>query len=264
MAYTPPNSRKCSDLKGGQVRIGLMGYPFTGKTWSALTFPNPVVLNLDNKLGAHSNREDVIVLPFSDGAFCDQYSKRVSASHPPNVRNAVKKWLQTEGLKLEADQTLVIDSWTMLQNWFDIQETIEPQYSVSTGKVDEFAAWASKKQFSRDICEYLKLIRCNYIIVTFHETDERDKKSGKVTGKVRPLMEGSFKDQVSGHFTDWFRQHAIDKLKEPNKSDSEVIGTSYLWQTQSDSIADCGTGSLINVPRMIQADYETFLKYRAK
>ena len=263
MAYSPPHSKKCSDLKGGQVRIGLMGYPFTGKTWSALTFPNPVVLNLDNKLGAHSNREDVIVLPFSDGAFCDMYSKRISAAHPPNVRNALKKWLQTEGLKLDKEQTLIIDSWTMLQNWFDIQEALEPVYTKE-GKLDDFASWANKKQFSRDICEYLKLIRCDYIIVTFHETDERDKKTGKTTGKVRPLMEGSFKDQVSGHFTDWFRQHAIDKRKVPNDSASEIIVTDYLWQTCSDNIADCGTGSLVGAPRMITATYQEFLKYRAK
>ena len=42
-----------------QIRLGLQGYSGTGKTWAALTFPNPIVLNLDRGLGAHTGRSDV-------------------------------------------------------------------------------------------------------------------------------------------------------------------------------------------------------------
>lgn len=280
MPYIPPNtlSLKTANLQT-QSRIALMGYPFTGKTFSALTFPNPVVVNLDNKLGAHHGR-DVLIVPFHDAAFVDSLVKRKDMKLQPNVRNAVELWLMTEALKLEPDQTLILDSWTMLSSAQEQQEEYEPVFSAKTGGRDTKVAWANKLKYFERITRALRELHCD-VVVTFHEQAERYKdgmNAGDKTGKVRPLMNGSFKDQLMKHFTDFFRQHAIDKpakwtdLKLRGKqnepwiqacyeSTPTNIPAMYLWQTYSDDIADCGS-TLNNPPPFIPANYAAFKQYK--
>lgn len=243
-----------------QTRLMLMGYPGTGKTWSALTFPNPVVLNLDRGLSAHIGKK-IIEIPLYDIALIDALAKRSFQTAPPNARDAVKHWLVNEAQKLEADQTLIVDSWTTLQNAFDLQTKLEPVYSTKTGKEDTYAFWARKVEYALEVCSLLKNIRC-HVVVTVHETVERND-DGNLTGKIKPLMQGQFADQLGGHFTDVFRQLAVTRYKEPSNTKSEVIGTDYLWQTQSDNVVNCKT-CLVGAPKFIKATYEDYIKYKNK
>lgn len=278
MPYKPPGSISLKDHVSVQSRIGLMGYPFTGKTWSALTWPNPVVANFDNKLGSHAGR-DVIIVPFNDPKFVDSLAKRTSSKHQPNVRDAFMYWLETEAFKLEREQTFILDSWTMLNNAQEYQQGTEI-ILTKTGNEDDRAPWRLKLEYFKRVCSALRSLNCD-VIVTFHEQDERHKigqMAGELTGKVRPLMSGQFKDQLAGHFTDFFRQHAIDKPLKPAdlklrgkqnepwitdcyNSTPENVRTMYLWQTYSDDIADCGS-TLNNPPPFIPANYESFKRYR--
>ena len=69
MPYIPPHSSPLADMSFSQIRLGIQGAPGTGKTYAAVSFPNPIVLDLDNKLGAHKTRKDILVLPFHDPDF---------------------------------------------------------------------------------------------------------------------------------------------------------------------------------------------------
>lgn len=265
-----------------QIRLGLQGPPKSGKTWAALTFPNPVVLNLDRGLGAHNHRSDVFEVPFYKPEFCDKLVQRnpsagANKPSPPNKKDAILKWLQTEALKLEVDQTLVVDGSTGLESAHDTQYNLEP-WITNKGKVDEWGIYKSKNGFFSDICDALKALRCDVVYIC-HETPDRDK-DGNLNGGVRPLLAGQAGDKLASHFTDWFRCHTFAKPRGDEQikkalayfnitsetfkqwSEKSPTDTLYLWQTMADEVAKCGTTTLVNCPKYILADYTSFLQHR--
>jgi hypothetical protein len=275
MSYTPPESTQLSNLST-QIRLGIQGWPGSGKTCSALTFPNPIVCDFDNKLGYHRDRTDVHVLPFYSQEF---YKEKLKGK---NKRDAFISWLRNEALKLQPDNTLIIDSWTMLQAAIDSQIALEPEYTKG-GQLNEFSPWARKIDYSAAICELLKGLDCN-VVVTFHEMSVRDEKSGQLLDKLLPLMQGKFLCQLQGHFTDWFRQHAIPKIK--YKSPGDTVGTiveidapnetncpgkyklsnpvEYFWQIQGDDTFDASCGTMRKLQanwKFVPATFESFKKY---
>jgi len=278
--YKPPGCVSLDTLKERpQIRLGIQGYGGTGKTWSALTFPNPIVLNLDRGLGAHQGRSDVIEIPFY---------KKEFAGNGNELKDKLLVWLEKEGMKITSSQTLVFDGCTSLQNayhrWF-----ADNQFSFLTksGKVDDFAEYQVKKKYFAEIFELFKKLHCDVIFIA-HEAAQRDKSTtpgqpGEYTGKIRPLLSGQFNDEILNHMTDWFRQHASDKpdltqeikpttLAAFGMSSKEFIemcnsfprNTTYYWQTDSDSNFDGKCSSLVSFPKFLKADYSSFLKYSRK
>jgi AAA domain len=275
--FTPPNCKTLADLKQKpQIRLGIQGYPGTGKTWAALTFPNPIVVNFDRGLGAHDGRNDVIEVPFYDTDFI----KSFYSAAPKNKRDAFTYWLETVGTKLESDQTLVIDGITGIQEAHNTWVKDNGSLMLSkTGKYDDFKPWNYKLDYFEYFAALLKTLKCHVILIA-HETPAKEK-DGTYTGKLRPLLSGQFSDQLVSHVTDWFRQHAIEKPKEiPSDEklrsygitkdefvvmrDSFPRNTMYLWQTDSDDLADCKCSSLVAFPSRIAANYTSFLRYMRK
>lgn len=283
--YKPINSLTLKESSEPQIRLGLQGYGGTGKTYAALTFPNPVVLDLDRGLGAHHGRTDVIQLRCWDLDWWKSISTITKVPQPnvADIKNYILLWLNSEGMKLEQDQTLVIDGGTGLQNAYHKWYSANPSYSSKTGKENEFAEWMLKINFFGDVCEILKRLKCHVVYLS-HETDKKDK-NGEYTGKIRPLLTGQFGDQLMTHFTDWFRTHCGtkpigDKLKQTkpetltqwgckNLSEFENmlemffpgIDTVYYWQTFGDDQFDGKVSSLVNFPKYIPASYIAFRKY---
>lgn len=280
--YTPLNCYTLNQLKSvPQIRLGIQGYPGSGKTFSGLTFPNPVVANCDRGLGAHFGREDVIEVPFYDHEFCKTMMAVKGANYFSHMlKDIVYKWLETEAVKLTPDQTLVWDGNTGTQNafhkWYEKNKVI-----TSSGEHDSRAEWGLKKKYYAEIVEMLKSLRCHVVFIA-HESEKKEK-DGEYRGKIRPLLSGSFGDELVSHFTDWFRQLAADKptsidtvqpvelvkfgmTKDEYKKFVESFprNTIYYWQTESDSIYDGKCSSLLNFPRYIPATYESFEKYRRK
>lgn len=283
--YKPTNSHTLAEAKTEQqVRLGLQGYPGTSKTWSALTFPNPVVLNIDRGLKAHQGRNDVIEVPLWDSAVC---SKFLSGYNPSKLKDLLVSWLDKEGVQLEASQTLVVDGLTGLQNayhlWFRVNQN---NFLTTSGKVDAFAEWQVKKQYFGELMETFKRLRCHVVLIA-HEIDLKDKNGPagpSYSGKIRPLLTGAFGDEIVSQFTDWFRSHSADAPKDYKSLKPEEIkqnwnmtmpefeawcksftgGTIYYWQTMSDSVFDGKTSSLVGAPRYIPATFSAFQKYVRK
>ncbi len=137
--------------------------------------------------------------------------------------------------------------------------------------------WGDKLDFQKELFESLKMLRCD-IVVCAHEQAEREDE-GTLSGKVLPLVQGSFRDQIGTHFTDLFRQHAvskpdINKLTETDltktlvnfqMSKDEYIkfvnsfdtNTVYLWQLQPDSLVNCKT-HLVKAPKFTRANWNIF------
>jgi hypothetical protein len=260
-----------------QIRLLLQAPPFSGKTFAAMTFPNPVVLDFDQKLGAHAGRNDILQVPFWDGAYVDKIVKRDGLKCPPNKKDALLVWLNTEAPKLHKNQTLVIDGSTAVEAAFHMQYNLNPVLTRG-GEIDGFAEWRQKDTYFGELAMALKSVSAHVIYIC-HEAPERDKK-GELTGAVKPLMTGQFGDKLASHFTDCFRvlpfnkpqnEEQIKKCKEFFKLDeatykewmaSGTPTTFWTFQTQSDEMAKCGSSTLVSAPKYILANYSSFSKYK--
>ena len=259
--YIPNGLKSLKDIQDKRIKLALQARSGQGKTFSALTFPNPVIADFDSNLQAHSGREDVVLVPFCDDAFVNALVKKTAQR--PNVRDAFKKWLQTEAVKLTPEQTLVVDSWTRLQDSFDEQTDSEPVRTRS-GDVDEFAFWARKQDYAKEVLNLLANLRCN-LVVTFHEVEMTDDKGKVITGRVIPLMQGKFVNKLGLYFSDWFRCWFFGKgsklpdsiSKNLPNGPKEAEADLGLWQTKSDNFSDCKT-RMKSCPMFIAANYSSF------
>jgi len=278
--YIPPSCRPLSeDMAKQQIRLGIQGFPGSGKDWSILGtpdgrqkgFPNPIVLNLDRGLGAHSQCSTIYEVPLY------KMYKRTEQ------KDKLIEWLDREGTKLSENQTLVIDSLSSLEQiyhiWFKDNES---QLAVSSnGSYNNFVEWQLKDKWFNEIHNIIKGFKCDIVLLS-HEAERADKpispgQPGLYTGKIRPILSGKFGDLIVREYTDWFRQMSSSKTKEPKEdtlksfrmsktefvtmSDTFVGETIYFWVTKGTDTFDAKASSLVNPPTFIPATYESFCKY---
>lgn len=280
--YIPKGCKTLDQIGDSQIRLGLQGEPFSGKTTSSLTFPNPVILSYDRKVSAHRHRTDVHLVPFHDATFVSSIKPKAGTMAPINRKEALPLWLSTEGLRLRPTQTLIVDGITAIEEeyhvWFKYNEM--ELAMTKKGGVDSFVEWNMKKLYFEELHSLLKTLPCNVVLIC-HEVPDRNK-DGELNGKIRPLLTGQSGDKLGGNLTDYFRQIAVAKPKNPDEvtrftkkfgqSDNlarELISstpidceTVYLWQTQEDELCSCGTSSLKGAPKYIIPNYDIFTKYR--
>lgn len=216
-------------------RIALQGPFASGKTTAALSWPNILPLDFDHNLPLSFSLPSI---PFWNPQFIKDTStkygtKQNSTGQPPNRRDFFRDWLRKNAPLFTPEQTIFLDSWTFLQNAVDMQSELEPEFSPKTGERDKFVFWNKKLQYAVEYMEMLKGLNCT-LIVAFHESPERNDR-GELTGKVDPLMAGSFKDQLGNNFTDWYR--AI--LEDEKDSGGRIVKTRYYWQMKSDGTCKC-------------------------
>lgn len=273
--YIPTDAHPLSEETKPVFKVALQARGGQGKTWSALTFPNPIVLNFDKNLQAFAGRQDIHEIKFWEDKFVDNLIKRgntVDTTVPPtsttrpNRRDALKIWLNREGPKFTSEQTLILDSWSKVQDAFDQQENIEPHYTRGLER-DAFKFWANKIEYSTELCELLGSLNCN-VVVTFHEMYITDEAGKVVINKVIPLQQGKFVNKVSLYFSDWFRCIFVVKGADkntlppplqaliPTKDIPEDMG---FWQTKSDLFADCKT-RIPACPQFIKASYQELIR----
>lgn len=279
--YIPQHCMTLDRLGDSQIRSVFQGPAFSGKTTAALTFPNPVALSYDRKVTAHQHRKDVIVVPFFDPEFVDKIHPRSGTKNPPNRKDALITWLNTEGMKLSKEQTLIADNCSEIEKayhtWFDVNKHLAV---TKSGEKNEFIEWRLKNDYFDELHTLFKALKCNVIFIA-HEAPDRDKK-GELNGKFRPILTGQSGDKLGSNFTDYFRAFVITKpstpeqmkkVKEWAKIDDSTLQewvastppihqSIYLWQTCEDEQCDCGTSSLRNCPKYILANYSSFKKYQ--
>ena len=257
--HIPTVAQNLKTQKFPQIRLGLQGAPCTGKTTSALTFPNVLVLDCDSGLTRFSGM-DIIQVPIYDAKWVEDYGyppKKTGAQ--PNRRDAVLKFLREEALKMTSEQTLFLDSWTSLQTFFDQQQELEPKMTKE-GKIDDFDFWAKKIEYSEKLMVYLCSLKC-HVVVSFHEMSIRDPKSGQLLEKLAPLMQGKFLAQIKKWFTDFFRM----VVEEEQDKTGKVIKSNYYWQVCSDNQFDSKTR--LSFPEgtfKVKPDFSVFEQYKRK
>lgn len=229
---------------------GLQGAPNSGKTTGACSFPNPIVLDFDKKL-----------IP---GTRCVEFwnAEYVQSICPcevrPNQRDALKIWLRQMRTVLTPADTLIIDSFSRLNDAFDLMADADPRpYLTKKQEVDNFEVFRQKLLYFKTIFELLATMPCR-CVVTFHEQIERTE-TGAPTGKLRPLVTGQFADQVAGFFSNFFRCECKEK-------DGKLR---YTWQIRSNNLFNAVRGpeyvfpdNMTEIEVPLGKGWETLEKYR--
>lgn len=249
--YPIPGAQKMSDLDISKIMLGLMSRSGEGKTFSGLTFPNPVVGDIDDNLQAHKHRTDVQRLNFNDPEWIYTWYKYNKNTIKFPIRDALLFWIRTEGLKLHSDQTFLLDSWTTLHDAFDQQIALEPVRSKD-GSINDYAPWDAKIDYSRDVLLALKALKC-HVVVTFHEQEQKDA-SGKLIGKIEPLMQGKFVKKLGIYFSDFFRCVSESVYADDKKT---LKSTKYMWQTKSSSEVALKS-RMVDCPMFIEPHFKSF------
>lgn len=253
--YTPSNSSLSAP---GHFRLGLQGYPGTGKTTGALTFPNCYALDFDHKLPS-----GVPSTNFWDAAVVDKIKLRGNPKWPANKAGALLDFLTTEGPKFSSEQTILIDSFTMVDAaWHDYINAGPPRNKE--GEINTMAIWGMKLDYMRALFDRLRSLACN-VVITFHES-EKTNVDGVTINKCRPLLQGSFRDQIAGHFTAFFRcvVDPVDKDAEGKVlkvNGQPAIKHGYWWQVRSDDTFDAVTApDYLVTERFVKPHYNSILK----
>lgn len=238
--YIPNFAKPLNQFPLNSKRIGLQGTHNSGKTWAAMTFPGPIVAyDFDNKMDAHKHRSDVHILPFHDPEWCIAKGKELKIDNMVS-RDMIKRWdlfrklMALEISKFQPGQTVLMDSWTMLQNNYDLWFVAHPTVSAESGKVDNRVFYKNKGDFSLIILEMFKGCKAN-LVWTFHESKEEDA-DGKPTGRYNPLMSGRIKEVLGQHFGDWYRQTAESEIGPDNKPTGKTL---YQWQIKPNTTCKC-------------------------
>lgn len=268
--FTPTNSLNIKESKMPAIRIGIQGEPGTGKTYGALTFPNPIVLDFDGGLQAYYGR-DVLTIPFHDNEWIMTYENgkyKPNKRNPetgrlglPNRRDALIHWLETDGFKLEREQTLILDSWSTVQDAEDAQQAVEPKLTKE-GKFDDFHPWMQKTKYAKDLAAHLASLRCN-VVVLFHEFKDRDDK-GRILDKTQPLMQGKYVCELKKSYPFFFR--SVCTYTPAKGADGKEVKTEpkYWWQIRSNSYFDAKCARIDLVPKeldRVENNYNFFQQY---
>jgi len=243
--------------------IALLGAPASGKTTACLTFPNRIWLDFDHKLPAGE-----VSIPFWDATFCDKIARRFSDKCPANQRDAFKKWLTENYSKFTGEQTVILDSYTNMQAAFNQQERLENDM-IADEKKSGFTFWGNKMRFSEEISNFIKSMRCR-VVVIFHERLERDNE-GEITGKISPVLDGRYKDEILKDFTDVWRQICFPYKKDERGNfvivnGKKVVEEQWVWQLMSDDAFNCNMNPILGALarkaniRRVKADYNEIVK----
>jgi hypothetical protein len=228
-----------------QIRGGFIGKPGSGKTTAALTFPNPLVLDKDNKCPPGIDH-----VPFYDPAVERKWATKSAVDYGP--RTGLINFLKVEGPKFPVTTTLIIDSWTSFMNAFDIwADAVAPMiFTNKKNEVDNFAVHGDRLSMGIEIAMACKALKCN-VLILMHEQIERDS-NGVPTGGIKPLMKGQFADQMPAHLTSFFRSGWTDKTTNNN---------GFVWRVKPDKQFNPITPAGFVSPEsgIIPATYEDYL-----
>jgi len=258
--YTPKHASTEVSSSSKQIRLLLMGIPGSGKTYSTVTtFPNPVVLNVDN----NCDNKDIIALkpvmvPFYKPEVRKAISPGTDKKDRTNMADALTTWIHTEAVQLTSEQTLIIDSLSTIADGVSTDMwKITP--SGKSGAPDVFWFYDKWAEWWCGLCTILKdLLVCNLVVI-MHEKELRDKETGRVL-KYDWILEGNkFSPRMGQFFTDVFRASVL--TKESGGTDKPQVERVFRWQVMpDDKFPQCKT-RINTKEKFVPATYKSFKEY---
>jgi len=190
----------------------LIGTPKSGKTVTALAFPRPFILDLDNNLAG--------ALRHNDGKLsADKFFYEDLAGVAPE-----KKWTASvraieEALESPDVETIVIDGLTLLAEYLQRHILANTKGDSSNSKLIiageecmQMNHWTPFKNLMSGIVMACKSSGKKLVMLCHEQTLESQ--HGAVEG-YRPMIQGSLKHNIAGYFTDVWRTQAGVKANKP-------------------------------------------------
>lgn len=228
----------------------IYGPPVSGKTTGARTFPNPVIIDIDHNLPEGVPN----VIPLWDDAFVDKIKPRLNPTFPANRRDALLIILSDLARSLPADHTIIVDSLTRLETWFNTQESIEPKPRSKQGAEDGFEMFRKRLTYFEALFTMFTNCASN-VVMLVHQQQDRDD-TGKVTGQIKPSLQGQIGEKMPGYFP--------IVMQAVRKTGAAAPGTEpkveFLWRIRP------GIHEPARVPKpaavdFIKQDYNELLKF---
>ena len=235
----------------GQLRafVLLYGPPVSGKTTGALTFPNPVIIDVDHNLPAGLPN----VIPLWDDKFVDGIKPRVNPA-VANRRDALLIILSDLAKSLPAECTIVVDSLTRVETWFNTQESLEPKpRSAKTGAEDGFEMFRKRLTYFEVLFTMFTNCAANVVMIV-HQQQDRDEK-GAVTGQIKPALQGQIGEKMPGYFP-----IVLQAMRKSTAAVGQPQNVEFLWRIKP------GLHEPARVPKptavdFIKQDYKELVKY---
>jgi len=250
--FIPNNALNNKSLTQTINRVLILGDPGEGKTTSALSFPNPLVIDFDNQLAKFRESHEFNSLPFHDVEWVEANFKT------RNRPQALLTFLKTDGKKLATEQTVILDSLSILndhvQKW--LWDSCPMSKQDKTEK-DGFAYWDSILDYYVELHNALIVMPCN-IAVCAHLKPVYHKTNSMITG-YKPVVEGSFSQRIGSYYTDVVRCCVKAKLG-PEVKDNRTMNVQYLWQIHSDEYVQCKSSRKDKSLMYVEANYKELLK----
>jgi DNA polymerase III delta prime subunit len=210
-------------------RFLICGAPGTGKTTSALSFPNVIVANGDNKLPPkHWNYPDGIpTMDFFNPQYLTEALQQPLGGikqNLPDPARALNKMLRTIAVQFPAETTLVIDSLTWFQDAAYSVFDNEPQLTKEN-KIDDRAIWANIRDWYGEFLFAITKLSCRVVVICHEEPEEDDK--GRLNGRYRPLTIGKTRNIIASKFTDVVHQIVV---QERSPLGNPIGKPKFLWE----------------------------------
>jgi len=171
----------------------IYGPPVTGKTTGARTFPNPYIVDFDNNLPVGTPN----VIPMWDDNFVDKIKPRM-VKEVANRRDVLLIVLADLAQTLPANTTIILDSLTRIETWYNAQEKFEPQPRGKSGELDGHAQFRTRLNYFD--CLFTMLVGCaaNVVFIAHQQQDRSEK--GDITGQIKPALMGQIGEKMPGYF----------------------------------------------------------------
>lgn len=174
----------------------LYGKACSGKTTGALTFPNPIVIDIDGNLPPGTKN----VIPIHSDKFVDSVIPRQGRSYSDRL-GALTKISADLAYDLGPDHTIIVDSITRLEMHYTAQDKFSPilvKKGENAGEIDTRAMWYRRLDYFQGLLNRLVSCSANVIIIS-HIQMERDEK-GNLTNGFRQVLMGQIGDQLPSLF----------------------------------------------------------------
>lgn len=237
--------KKLTELLNEERNISmlLMGEPGSGKTVAACSFPTPLlILDFDGKADSAAlfYKEDKDRLANID---VENLSARIGV----DPINTFVKWIDELSKNLKY-KTVVLDSITTFSR-LTLEHIVKTNPGIKR-TMSKQGAQPGMQDYGILRREFAKLIPgllglpCN-VVMTAHIHIEKDELTGSL--HRRPLMDGSFAEQLPVYFKEVYLSYANDKSE-------------FMWQTKSDRKFNLRS-QLPGLPKDIPAGYASVEKY---